>query len=39
MELPSQRKGENVRGTKKVVFTLGVALVLALAGCGNGEQA
>jgi hypothetical protein len=30
-------KEENVYGTKKVVFTLAVALVLALAGCGNEE--
>ncbi len=32
-------KEENVYGTRKVVFTLAAALVLALAGCGNGEQA
>ncbi len=32
-------KEENVYGTKKVVFTLAIALLLALAGCGNEEQA
>jgi hypothetical protein len=33
----SQRR-RNVYGTKKVVFTLAVALVLTFAGCGSGAQ-